>query len=346
MTLEQIPYTNTHNLNLDWILKKLQDFQAELAAIEDYNPRINALESSVQSINTSLRTIRNSMAALNTRCTKLEDDLDDANAAIQRLYQSVAQDIATIQREVDSIRVQYSTLKAYIDIKDKHVLDEAKAYTIKKVQELLEYFTEPELIFVVNPFTNEIQTIQQFIDDLAGYLRYGALTAEEYDALNLTAEEYDNMKIKALEYDMFGKYAIMFLHKAFITVDQMQEALEDYATKEELETKADKSALTLYALLKDIKVQNPVTGVLGTMQSAIDSLAEYHKNGITAEEFDELELTASQFDNLLMTAFNYDFNAKILLAQAGIITIVTGLSASDYDHLAKDKTGHVYVCDI
>ena len=346
MALNQIPYTNTHDLNLDWILKKLQNFETELHAIEDYNPRIAELESAIVSIRTSLTNINNSLTALNQRCTKLEDSIDDAKAAIQRLYQDVAEDIASIQREVDSIRVQYSTLVAYINSQDRLVLDRANAYTIEKIKELLDYFTEPELIFVVNPFTNQIQTIQQFIDDLAGYLRYGALTAEEYDDLQLTAEQYDEMHIKALEFDMFGKYAIAFLHKAFVTVNQMQEALSDYATLDDLDLKADKSALSLYALLKDIKVINPVTGVLGTMQSVIDSLAEFHKNGITAEEFDDLELTASQFDNLLMTAFNFDFNAKLMLARAGIITIMTGLSAADYDSLWKDSTGRVYVTNV
>ena len=346
MALNQIPYTNVHELNLDWVLKKLQDFQTELAAIEDYNPRIVELESAVVSIRTSLNRINSSLTALNQRCTKLEDDLDDAKAAIQRLYQDVAEDIAAIQREVDSIRVQYTTLVAYVNSQDRIVLDKANAYTLEKVKELLDYFTEPELIFVVNPFTGEVQTIQQFIDDLAGYLRYGALTAEEYDSLQLTAEDYDAMQIKALEFDMFGKYAIAFLHKAFVTVDQMQEALEDYATKEELSDKVDTSTLAFYAMLKDIKVVNPVTGIVGSMQSAIDSLADFHRNGLTAQEFDDFELTASQFDNLLMTAFNYDFNSKILLAKAGIITIMTGLSAADYDSLWKDATGRVYVTNV
>ena len=346
MPLNQIPYTNVHELNLDWILKKLQDFETELHAIEDYNPRISELETAVSSIRTSLNTINASLRALNNRCNIFKDRLEDVSDSINNLYQDTAEKIAAIQREVESIRVQCNTLRSYVDIRDQQTLNASKAYTIEKISELLDYFSDPEQVYVVNPFTGEVQTIQQFIDDLAGYLRYGALTAAEYDSLHLSAEDYDSMHIKALEFDMFGKYAIAFLHKAFVTVDQMQAALEEYATLEDLDSKADKSTLAYYATLADIKVQNPVTGVLGTLQSAIDSLAEFHKNAITAEEFDDIELTATQFDNLLMTAFNYDYNAKIILAQNGLITVLTGLSASDYDNLAKDKTGHVYVCVI
>lgn len=344
--LNQIPYTNTHELNLDWIIHKLKDFEQELASIEDYDPRISAVESAITSINSSLATIRNSLTALNKRCNTLEDSVDDVKESINALYASVAEDIAAIQREVDSIRVQYTTLRAYIDVRDDSVLEESKNFTLQKISALLDYFEDPSIVYVVNPFTGEIQTIQQFIDTLAEYLRYGALTAAEYDSLNLTAEEYDAMQIKALEYDMFGKYAIAFLNKAFVTVGDLNATLEDYATKAELADKADKSLLNNYATLAQIKVQNPVTGELGTLQSAIDSLANFHRNGLTAEEFDNMELTATQFDNLLITAFNYDFNAKIILAQAGLITILTGLTAAEYDSLYKDSTGRVYVTEM
>ena len=346
MAIHQVPYTNTHELNLDWIMRKFKEFQEELAAIEDYDPRITAVENAIKSINTSLAHMRQSLTQLNARCTTLEDRLDDMSDSINHLYQSVAEDLTVIQAEVDNIRSQYNTLKAYIDINDRRVLDESKEFTLERIRYLLEWITEPELIYVVNPFTGEVQTIQQFINDLADYLKYAALTADEFDDLRLTAEDFDAMQIKALEYDMFGKYAIAFLHKAFVTITDLNEALENYATKEELDTKADKTLLDNYATLSQIKVINPVTGLLGTLQSVVDSLAEFHKNGITAEDFDSIELTATQFDNLMMSAFNYDFNARILLAQAGIITILTGLSAGDYDKLAKDKTGHVYVCDV
>lgn len=343
MALNQFPYTNVHELNLDYIIKKLKDFEAELANIEDYNPRIAAVETAIASINSSLLTIENSLTALNRRCTTIENSVDDVKKSINNLYENVAQDIAAIQREVDSIRVQYITLKSYVDVRDQNVLNESKNFTLERIAALLDYFEDPGIVYVVNPFTGEIQSIQQFIDSLADYLRYGALTAGEYDSLNLTATEFDEMQIKALEYDMFGKYAIAFLHQAFITVGDLNATLADYATKEELTDKADKSALSNYATLAQIKVQNPITGKLGTLQEAVDSLAEFHKNGITATEFDDLELTATQFDNLLITAFNYDFNSKILLAQAGIITLLTGLTASEYDSLYKDLTGRVYV---
>lgn len=343
MALNQIPYTNVHELNLDWVLRKLKEFEAELRAIEDYNPRITELESAVSSINTSLSTIRRSLNSLNSRCNALDSRVDDVQTSINTLYASVAEDIATIQREVDSIRTQYISLKAYVDVKDSNTLSAANQFTLERISALLNYFSDPEIVYVINPFTGEVQTIQQFIDTLAEYLRYGGLTAEEFESLHLTAKEYDELKIKALEYDLFGKYAIAFLHRVFITTQELDATLADYAKLSDLDSKADKNTLLNYATLAQIKVQNPVTGKLGTLQDAVDSLANFHRNGLTAREYDDLNLTARQFDNLMITAFNYDYNSKIILAQAGLITLLTGLTAAEYDSLWKDSTGRVYV---
>lgn len=55
-----------------------------------------------------------------------------------------------------------------------------------------------------NPFTGELTSQEQVIHMLAD-LHKNALTASEYDALNLTAEEYDNHNLNAYEYDWLGK---------------------------------------------------------------------------------------------------------------------------------------------
>ena len=38
------PYTNVHELNLDWILSKLQEFENRLEAIEDYGEEITEIQ--------------------------------------------------------------------------------------------------------------------------------------------------------------------------------------------------------------------------------------------------------------------------------------------------------------
>ena len=49
---------------------------------------------------------------------------------------------------------------------------------------------------------NNLQTV---IDNIYGTSREEALTATEYDALNLTATAYDAYELTAFNYDRYGK---------------------------------------------------------------------------------------------------------------------------------------------
>lgn len=59
-------------------------------------------------------------------------------------------------------------------------------------------------ISVIDPTTGILSPIQTVINNLAGSSA-DALTATEYDALNLTATAYDNYDITAYDYDFKGK---------------------------------------------------------------------------------------------------------------------------------------------
>lgn len=59
-------------------------------------------------------------------------------------------------------------------------------------------------INVIDPTTGILSPIQTVINNLAGSSA-DALTATEYDALNLTATAYDNYDITAYDYDFKGK---------------------------------------------------------------------------------------------------------------------------------------------
>ena len=59
-------------------------------------------------------------------------------------------------------------------------------------------------ISVIDPTTGILSPIQTVINNIAGSSA-DALTATEYDALNLTASAYDNYDITAYDYDFKGK---------------------------------------------------------------------------------------------------------------------------------------------
>lgn len=62
---------------------------------------------------------------------------------------------------------------------------------------------------VFNSLRGQETTLQVYLDDLAGLNRTDAISASEYDNLELTATEYDTKEITAHDYDYFGKTILM-----------------------------------------------------------------------------------------------------------------------------------------
>lgn len=60
-------------------------------------------------------------------------------------------------------------------------------------------------VTVFNASLGEYQTLQETLDYLFNYQRTEALTAKEYDDLELTAKGYDDEEVTAFDYDNFGK---------------------------------------------------------------------------------------------------------------------------------------------
>ena len=56
-----------------------------------------------------------------------------------------------------------------------------------------------------DPTTGVLSPLQTVLDNLYGSTREDALTATEYDALDLTATAYDAYDLTAFDYDKYGK---------------------------------------------------------------------------------------------------------------------------------------------
>lgn len=346
MSLNQIPYTNIHELNLNWILAKIKEFESRLDAIEDYGEDIATLKTDVKNLETALSNLKTSVNAsltlLNSRCTALEDGQDELKESINALYISVAEQLLSITEQFDAINASLASMKAYNDSSNLIVLNEAKEYTRERIAYLLELFSDPKDIYLVNPWNNQIINIQEFADYLYNLLHFSALTCAEFDAMGLTAAEFDSLGITCEEFDNWGKWAFFF-YKAYVTESSLMEILENYATKDDIAGLATKAELEQYATLNDIKVFNPTTGLLGSVQTAILSLAALHQNGLTAKQFDDTELTAGEFDALQLTAFEFDFYGLIKFINEGIISgTLVGLTAEQYQNIVVGESGQLF----
>lgn len=109
------------------------------------------------------------------------------------INQSIAQQMASFKAEVyGELTAQLAQIRSYIDVQDNALKDYIDNVALGQ-------------IYVYNPATGERQDLQTVINSLFDVSRENALTATEYDALELTATYYDGQDISAYDYDTAGK---------------------------------------------------------------------------------------------------------------------------------------------
>ena len=113
------------------------------------------------------------------------------------INKSVAEQIEAFKAEVyGELAAQLTQLRAYVDVQDNALRDYIDSVALGQ-------------IMLYNPVTGEYQNLQTVINSLYDNTRDDALTATEYDGLELTATEYDAYDLTASQYDTNGKSYLM-----------------------------------------------------------------------------------------------------------------------------------------
>lgn len=155
------------------ILKKLNSMIAQLNAntkfIEEYNGKIEEIEAEV--------------VKLRVEMTAFEEDVNN------------------------NIATQFAQIKLELQSMIATTLIRANAYTDSVAAELQSEIEQISIgqISVYDPTSGIYSPLQTVIDNLYGVARTDALTASEYDALELTATNYDAYQLSAFDYDQNGK---------------------------------------------------------------------------------------------------------------------------------------------
>lgn len=107
----------------------------------------------------------------------------------------------------NNIALQFAEIKIELQAMIATALTQANAYTDATAARLEEEIEQISIgqISLFDPTTGLYSPLQTVIDNLYNSGRENALTASEYDALELTATEYDGLQITAAFYDQNGK---------------------------------------------------------------------------------------------------------------------------------------------
>lgn len=198
MFINQFPYLNYHDLNLDWLIKITKNNQDLINYLNEEFAKIEILtESQITAmINTAIANnnveIYNDINQVRVDLLEVINDKEANITARYKAYTDAA--IAAQKIYIDNQDIFYDGLaQSYAN----HAVVLANNYTD---QQVLNY-TE-----MINPITGEYEDVRNVIDDIITFFHSeGALTAGEYDALDLTAAAYDAYNLSAYDYDFNGK---------------------------------------------------------------------------------------------------------------------------------------------
>lgn len=129
-------------------------------------------------------------------------------AELEAEVEALSQEMATFRQEVNqSIALQFAEIKVELQAMIATTLTQANAYTDAVASRLEQEIQEISIgqISVFDPTTGYYSPLQTVIDNLYTLGRTDALTASEYDTLELTATSYDAYELTANEYDNNGK---------------------------------------------------------------------------------------------------------------------------------------------
>ena len=137
---------------------------------------------------------------LSDEVDKIEKDMKDYKLEISAIIKGINDELASYNLKLELTKDE---LKSYTDLQIVNL----RAYVDRQDNNLANRITQIEIgnIKVYDPTTGLLSPIQIVINNLYEGSRENALTATEYDALELTATEYDSKELTAYDFDANGK---------------------------------------------------------------------------------------------------------------------------------------------
>ena len=201
-------------------------------------------------------------AEQNARSAAAEKKIDDSVAEMQ------AQLDAAIREMEQTINAQLNALYLIL----VNGINANRAYIDSQISLLKAEFPDLSAVYVLSPVDGQLVKIQDCVNDMYNVLRYGALTAAQYDALQLTAKKYDDKSLTAFTYDMYG-------------------------------------LCELWSYLNVHRMHSVTPGEIVAIPAGVYQLTDkVRTGGLTATAYDTKELTASGYDGKAVTAYNYDWS--------------------------------------
>ena len=309
------PYRNIEDTNLDWIFKTYGQIKQDVADLNAYVAshkveydelvrRVNAIANEIDTfesrVNTEFASLKNDLerefdalknevySELSETKTEIENEFNTALVEFSNKFDELE---SNVKSDINNMQIEINRLLNYLVNEIAEINANVIDYVNDRLNDFIAHLPDYENLIVNNPVTGTQTNVQTAINDLYLYFAVFGLTAREYDSLQLSAASFDAKELTAHDYDLLS-----------------------------------------YKLLEypdpQLYMRDPFTGLIALNRVVIMELAELHKNALTAAEYDALEMPAETFDVLNITAYYYDWY--------GISLFENAITAADYDGLDID----------
>lgn len=187
MVFNKYPYTDFHELNLDWILKEMQNLQVAMdgllaKAIEE------ATKAAKEYVDEQLAGVMEQFDELQRNFNTLNTNVTNLNNAFNAFTLNINAQITALKKYIDdSLTAQTLQTQLLIAQNNEYILAELETYLTQ--------------IKVINYFTGEKVTIQDMFNYLAGLHLNDAI-------------DYDTMALRALTYSYLAGLNINYTNLA------------------------------------------------------------------------------------------------------------------------------------
>lgn len=154
----------------------------------------------LKKLNETIKQVNSNTEFIDKYAGKIEE--------IEAEIEALRNEMADFKIEVTAdINAQFAAIKSELQGIINVALSQAIAYTDSVAAQLQEQIQEISVgdITVYDPTNGSLSPLQTVLDNLYGTTREDAISATEYDALELTATAYDAYQLSAFDYDKYAK---------------------------------------------------------------------------------------------------------------------------------------------
>lgn len=158
-----------------------------------------------------LKKLNETIAQVNSN-TEFIEEYSGKIEEIEAEINSLRNEMVSFENQINTeITNRFAVIQAQLATEIAATLIRANAYTDGVANRLETEIQNIAIgqITVYDPTTGQVENLQTVIDNLYNTSREEALTATEYDTLELTATAYDAYQLTAIDYDRQGKLLLV-----------------------------------------------------------------------------------------------------------------------------------------